>query len=254
MKSTAFTLIELLVVIAIIGILAAMLLPALNSARDRGKTAVCVANLKQIGMAVTMYADDNGDYYPPGYISGVSDWSLTIAPYVAKSQGTYQNLGSITTSRVFVCPSVHTPGSDVTRVSYSAHPYLFGNSELSCSSTPGECFNVPKRQTSQSRPSELVLLADGNSGQNAGASPTNYDASALFGVYESSFIFGGPGAPAPGSSLRATDFSYGETVGDQGRVCLRHNGNKAANFLFCDGHVETLQPGQLIARNFEYDP
>ncbi len=98
-----FTLIELLVVIAIISILASMLLPALGTAREKGRQITCTSNMKSIGTALMMYLDDS-DYYLPKYSWG-GDHHAALFPYMG---GTGQYSSFYTNSknwRYFACPS-----------------------------------------------------------------------------------------------------------------------------------------------------
>lgn len=92
-----FTLIELLTVISIIGILAGLLLPALSSARERGKQVACAANLHQIGVAMLVYAGDYQNHTPPAYEFNLAN-SQTITWYNLLTTNNY------VTGKVFQCP------------------------------------------------------------------------------------------------------------------------------------------------------
>ncbi len=113
-----FTLIELLVVVAIIAVLVAILLPALNNARELARRAVCRSNLHQIGLAMLMYGNENNDKPPASFYDapsrvdcvhfratfnsahGWGQWGITLWRWLKLIYPTYVNTG-----KVFYCPS-----------------------------------------------------------------------------------------------------------------------------------------------------
>ena len=101
-----FTLIELLVVIAIIAILAAILMPALNSARERGRDASCKSNLRNLGFFMAQYTDDNNLWYPqmPSDDGSIKCWTWQLARYSMKILKQDEVPTDIKT-KVFDCPA-----------------------------------------------------------------------------------------------------------------------------------------------------
>lgn len=264
-----FTLIELLVVIAIIAILAAMLLPALSSARARAKTANCAANFNQVGKLLTFYINDNQDYFmwlpsetSAGNLAGFGTyWRANYSPLT----GYIQQMGTAIANRTyiggvsrdsagketygpFLCPEIDASCIDSTTDKNDDEALKYANIPNTASSYKvfmSLSFNARLCTGAIFDPAKDKITV------NAKAFPV------LWGRITDPTIFV-VGADGAGYNA-ATDYRCASGTGDNSayrRIPARHGGG--ANFLYGDFHVDFLNysafPDMTKAKVLNYGP
>lgn len=209
-KSCLFTLIELLMVISIIAILTTLLLPALNTARERGKQISCVGNLKAIGTALIMYSNDWNGMFPRAYqktygqdyptIKYYDSWFAYLMLYtgdVTEAHAQICSWAPYKVNTVFHCPSMNTQGAGNYGMKCTNYAY---NGETACDVlTPA---NLPSRPQNWKFPSKIMVIADAKDNGD-GTNSTNFDGA------------------------------------DNGRIRVGTHHLKRFNGVFIDGHVQS---------------
>ena len=209
-----FTLIELLVVIAIIAILAAMLLPALTKARDRGKSTTCLNNLKQFGFAINVYCDNNNELLPSYNKNAMSNNDTqTMTWYSAKPGGP-------------LADSLGTGGYCVGGVNVNSTYQERQRHKLACPDMKGiECTYTPNGFTPSYGMNGNICAQ--NNGHTKRTRFVSASKTAIF--IESRHVIAGHGGWASLGVLVSAFFRHGAS----------------ANVCFMDGHTANIRANQI---------
>jgi prepilin-type N-terminal cleavage/methylation domain-containing protein/prepilin-type processing-associated H-X9-DG protein len=244
---TGFTLIELLVVIAIIAILAAILFPVFAKAREKARQISCASNLRQIGIGLIQYVQDNDENYPTGAQNCPlgQGWGGRVYPYVKSTA-------------VFKCPDDSTtlpPGNSYT-ISYAANFNFLRTDTTNDPNDPHTGQNL----ASLSSPAKTVFICEtqgayaplldptennGNGGVNNVVSPTtngNYN-----GTVYAFNGYGQGGRMATGclGGLNCSAYLANSTNFYEGFTGVTGIHTDGSNYMMCDGHVKWLRGSQV---------
>lgn len=265
---SGFTLIELLVVIAIIAILAAILFPVFAQAREKARQTACLSNLKQIGLGVQAYLQDNDGTFPQASDGAYIQWYNSVWPYIANGEK-YQGL-SYGKGGVFNCPSFQYPtGSEGQGQNYGAHDDLFINNW----GQNGANARPTVSESAIPNPADIMAVAEkGASG--TGSSYEQFLTIEKYWVPSSGVLNGGVYDPNKDSSIcsyapantSGCTVPYSDkddpagTSNWEGPRTVRYRHLKATNVVFADGHAKSMPQGTIkwykniyIPKVFEYN-